>query len=151
MKLVVVSDSHGFNQILHDICEAHPDADYFLHLGDLQGDPKQFPKYHFVSGNMDRNIENKELVLEVGTHRIFMTHSNAYNYFNRLYQLADRANELECDIALYGHTHIPHKEVVEGVYTFNPGSVSEGRSDLYETYGILYIEEDDIRYEIVFV
>lgn len=151
MKVVVVSDSHGWNHILNEICEVHPDADAYLHLGDLQGDPTQFPKYTFVSGNMDRNIDVYERVVELGGYRIMMTHSNECNYFNRLYQLADRAKELECQIALYGHTHVPHMEVVEGIYTFNPGSVSEGRSMMYETYGILYLEADSIRYEIISV
>lgn len=151
VKVVVVSDSHGYNHILHEIVEAHPDADYFLHLGDLEGNPENFPMYHIVKGNMDRNIEQEELVIEIGSYRIFMTHSNHYNYFNRYYQLADRAKELDCQIALYGHTHIPHFKIIDNIIIFNPGSVSEGRSELLETYGILYLEDDSFQYEFVSV
>lgn len=151
MKIIVVSDSHGYNQILHEIVSAHPDASFFLHCGDLEDDPLKYPQYRIVKGNMDRNIEVKEDVIEIGGYRIYMTHSNQCNYFNRSYQLADRAKELDCQIALYGHTHVPRMEMIEGTYVFNPGSVSEGRSDMYETYGILYLEEDEIRYEWMFV
>lgn len=151
MKIVVVSDSHGWNQILHDIVAAHPDAACFLHCGDLQDNPDNYPQYRIVKGNMDRNIEVTEDVVEIGAYRIYMTHSNQCNYFNRSYQLADRAKELDCQIAVYGHTHIPKMECIEGTYVFNPGSVSEGRSTLYETYGILYLEDNQVRYEFVAV
>lgn len=149
IKAVVVSDSHGFNAILDRLVEEHADADYFLHLGDLEDDPALYPRYEIVKGNMDRNIEAREKIVELGGYRIYMCHSNDCNYFNRLYQLKDRAEANDCTIALYGHTHIPRAEVIEGVLTFNPGSVSEGRSELGETYGILYLDETEVRYEYV--
>ena len=39
MKIVVVSDSHGRNDILNAIREKHPDAGLFIHCGDLEDDP----------------------------------------------------------------------------------------------------------------
>lgn len=43
MKIVVVSDSHGRNDILNVIREKHPDAGLFIHCGDLEADPMFYP------------------------------------------------------------------------------------------------------------
>ena len=53
MKIVVVSDSHGRNDILNAIREKHPDAGLFIHCGDLEADPMFFPGYIVVRGNND--------------------------------------------------------------------------------------------------
>ena len=53
MKIVVVSDSHGRNDILNVIREKHPDAGLFIHCGDLESDPMFYPGYIFVRGNND--------------------------------------------------------------------------------------------------
>lgn len=53
MKIVVVSDSHGRNDILKTIQEKHPNAKLFIHCGDLEDDPMNFPGYIIVRGNND--------------------------------------------------------------------------------------------------
>ena len=53
MKIVVVSDSHGKNDILNAIREKHPDAGLFIHCGDLEDDPMFYPGYIVVRGNND--------------------------------------------------------------------------------------------------
>lgn len=53
MKIVVVSDSHGRNDILNAIREKHPDAGLFIHCGDLEDDPMFYPGYIVVRGNND--------------------------------------------------------------------------------------------------
>ena len=53
MKFVVVSDSHGRNDILNVIREKHPDAGLFIHCGDLEDDPMFYPGYIVVRGNND--------------------------------------------------------------------------------------------------
>ena len=42
MKIVVVSDSHGRNDILNLIREKHPEARLFIHCGDLEDDPMNY-------------------------------------------------------------------------------------------------------------
>ena len=48
MKIVVVSDSHGRNDILKTIQEKHPNAKLFIHCGDLEDDPMNFPGYMII-------------------------------------------------------------------------------------------------------
>ena len=45
MEIVVVSDSHGRNDILKTIQEKHPNAKLFIHCGDLEDDPMNYPGY----------------------------------------------------------------------------------------------------------
>ena len=52
MKIVAASDSHG-RDILDDIVRWEPDADLYLHCGDLEDDPRRYPQWLFVKGNND--------------------------------------------------------------------------------------------------
>ena len=84
MKIVVVSDSHGRNDILKTIQEKHPNAKLFIHCGDLEDDPMNFPGYIIVRGNNDYfgRFEN-ERIIPIGKHQIYVTHSHRFSYFLR--------------------------------------------------------------------
>ena len=43
MKIIVVSDSHGKQGILEQIVEKHPDADAYLHCGDIEDYAENYP------------------------------------------------------------------------------------------------------------
>ena len=47
---------------------------------------------------------------------------------------------------IYGHTHIPHYEVLDdGFIILNPGSISLPRqSDMNRTYAVLEIEDKEV-------
>ena len=66
MKIVVVSDSHGRNDILKTIQEKHPNAKLFIHCGDLEDDPMNYPGYIIVRGNNDYfgRFENERIIKE---------------------------------------------------------------------------------------
>ena len=53
MKVVVVSDSHGRDDLLYDLQEQYPNADAFLHCGDVEAPQENFPGYLIVQGNND--------------------------------------------------------------------------------------------------
>ena len=48
-----------------------------------------------------------------------------------------------CDIMLYGHTHIAYEKYIDGLYVFNPGSAGRGGYD-GNSYGLLEITESGI-------
>ena len=72
MEIVVVSDSHGRNDILKTIQEKHPNAKLFIHCGDLEDDPMNYPGYIIVRGNNDYfgRFEN-ERIIPIGKHQIY--------------------------------------------------------------------------------
>lgn len=51
------------------------------------------------------------------------------------------------DIALFGHTHAPHKCRIDRTIYFNPGSLTGGRG-IAGSYGLLYLDGHDTRAEV---
>lgn len=58
-------------------------------------------------------------------------------------KLAEKATALGCEFAFYGHTHVAKYENIGGVHVINPGSISQSRSRVEETYAELLINEED--------
>ena len=89
MKLLVMSDSHGHDEILADIIMEHPDADAVIFLGDGEWDfenainacgIREEKTICQVRGNCDRGSREPEtIVREFAGVRFFMTHGHEKN------------------------------------------------------------------------
>ncbi len=125
--LVVLSDSHGRGKVAQKLAPLFAENDYIVHLGDgsvdLRDVARQYPtKTYICKGNCDMFYGEDEYVIQVEKLRIFCCHGHRYGVKTALYKLAARAQELNCSVALYGHTHTAGKTVVDGVTCINPGS-----------------------------
>ncbi|MGM9913317.1 YfcE family phosphodiesterase, partial [Floccifex sp.] len=110
MKLIVVSDTHYYNNCLFELQKQYPQADYFIHCGDLEGDPDQYPGWIIVRGNNDYDLRlplNK--ILEIENHRILIMHSHNMRMC-RTEAMVHDALVNNCDIVCFGHTHVPSKQ-----------------------------------------
>ena len=66
----------------------------------------------FVKGNCDYYADNPVSdVLEIGANRIFITHGHHYGVNFGIDRLCYAAKENQCNIAMYGHTHVPDNSV----------------------------------------
>ena len=72
-----------------------------------------------------------ETVIEAEGVRIFCCHGNKYGVKSTLARLAARAKELDCTLALYGHTHRAGIADVDGVLCVNPGAAGDYVSPSY--------------------
>lgn len=63
MKVILVSDSHGKDDALEMILKQYPDADAYVHCGDIETYPECFPQFVTVRGNNDVFYEYPELNL----------------------------------------------------------------------------------------
>ncbi|MCE5778048.1 YfcE family phosphodiesterase [Staphylococcus pseudintermedius] len=145
-KLIILSDNHSETGILYDVYQQHEDADAFFHLGDseFKYDDTELSLFHRVKGNMDFYPEfSDNQVTSVGSHRIFFAHGHLYGVNSSRQQLAQAAIAHEAVIALYGHTHVAKYEQIHGVHVINPGSISQSRSDIEETYAEIILEGTD--------
>ncbi|MBR1815185.1 MAG: metallophosphoesterase [Lachnospiraceae bacterium] len=157
MRILVVSDSHGNNENVKKAIEKAGKIDYLIHLGDVGANYREIetmarvPSY-FVSGNTDYIPELKDrLILMFGEHRIYAVHGHREGVSMGLSILRYNALQNECDIALYGHTHVPYlDENPDDVTILNPGSVSLPRQDDHrKTYAIIEIDDfEEVSYEI---
>ena len=143
MRILVVSDTHGNDSSLRRAILAQPKAEVVIHLGDGEEEllraKRAFPEKMFlaVRGNCDwRSDWPGERIVELGGHRIFCTHGHLYGVKTAGTALLEkRAAEENCDIVLYGHTHVPRIDYIAGRYYLNPGSLrqpAEGRPGYIE-------------------
>lgn len=145
IKILVVSDNHYLMDPIKAIPSRFPDVDYFLHLGDSREPARRYGPYAQVRGNNDFYDVPDTRVLEIGQHRIYMTHGTRLVYYGEYSRLAAKAEAEKCDIALFGHTHVYADLTVDGVRCLNPGSVWHNRDGSDSSFMILELEGSEIR------
>ena len=149
MKILVLSDSHGSkNNMLDAVSLESPDM--ILHLGDCEKDCSvlalRYPDIPLrkVRGNCDRlspELDTDEFKIE--DKRFMMTHGHVYNVKIGNDRIIEIAGYRGADVLLYGHTHIPHHSVVEGIEVINPGSIGSGKS-----YAVLEVKNGAVSCEL---
>ncbi len=99
-----------------------------------------------VAGNCDaRGAGESEKQIELAQKKFFVTHGHRLGVKRGLQSLYYRTQEMEAHIAIFGHTHTPFCQEVEGIWLINPGSPAYPRG-LYpkETYVIINVENNRI-------
>lgn len=126
MKIIIMSDSHLKNDTVMSIIAHHPDADYYIHCGDVGKpiDQKSISHFYIVKGNNDYSDFPKELLLTIDHKQFFITHGDAYQVDLGLEELLHAAQKKQADYVLFGHTHHPCKQVIDSITFINPGSVT---------------------------
>ncbi|MCL2095332.1 MAG: metallophosphoesterase [Oscillospiraceae bacterium] len=164
MKVLVFSDSHNKREKMIDIIKRfkakNAALNYIIHLGDLVRDAEYlrgiFPDipviYIYGNGDFSYNRSDFEKEFEIGGKKFFILHGhtrniNAYNF--SLDSLKSIAEQRNCDIILYGHTHIPREDYHDGTYIICPGSVSFDRSGEGRSYCAIDITGDNICAKII--
>ena len=148
MRLVVTSDVHRRTSALFDIVERHiNNADLFINLGDSMNEIEEllmvYPnlKIECVAGNCDfGSTYPLTKLLECGGKRVFITHGHPFYVKHGYGVLMEKARDVKADICLFGHTHTPYTEIVDGVYYMNPGAVCD------YSYGIIDITDKGIMF-----
>lgn len=155
MRVVVISDSHGCGSIVDRIIRREKDAEVIIFLGDVTSDIEDFTyeytdkKFYIVSGNCDRFSQYPySSVVEIGGVKVFATHGHTLGVKGGLGGLIQAARQSECQIALYGHTHIPNIKYDDGLYIVNPGSCARSR-DGGNSYAVIDIRENGVLASIV--
>ncbi|GAA0733147.1 metallophosphoesterase [Clostridium oceanicum] len=128
MKIGVISDTHRGISDINKLVNKFKDTDMLIHLGDNVEDVDIISKVYKkeiinVKGNCDFGVEHpSELLKVIGGKKFFITHGHLYNVKYNLTTLMYRAMELEADVVLFGHTHIPCIENISNIWFINPGS-----------------------------
>ena len=158
-KYLIISDTHGRDQNFYDVLDAEGKIDGIIHCGDFEGSEGKFalaadcPVY-FVSGNNDFFSDlQRELEFDLEGHHFFVTHGHNYFVSMDLESIKDEAIARGADVVAFGHTHRPVAKKVDGVYLFNPGSLSYPRQEgRRPSYLVLTMDENaEIQYEIKYL
>ncbi len=142
MKILIFSDSHRHVEpMVTATMEEKPDQ--IIHLGDLETDAEElsrrFPAIPVanIAGNCDSFFGGERYrVITIRGKKLFITHGHPYGVKMGLEGLINTALTAGADVALFGHTHTPHFEEVNGMLVINPGSVGMGG----RTYGVLTLD-----------
>lgn len=79
-------------------------------------------------------------ILKACGYGIFLTHGHRYSVDVSLDILADSAHALDCDIAVFGHTHILLVEEYSHITLINPGSPTRPRGRSEASFAILEVD-----------
>ncbi|MFR9189453.1 MAG: metallophosphoesterase family protein [Anaerotruncus massiliensis (ex Togo et al. 2019)] len=151
MRLIVTSDTHRDFHSLRRLVEMHrASADIFIHLGDGAQELEQaialYPdcKWLSVRGNCDFGTSATLAgCFSCGPAKIFYTHGHMYSVKYGLDDLVAAAADIEANVLLFGHTHVPFVGYQRGMHLLNPGSLGLPR-DGKSTYGVVDVTETDI-------
>lgn len=139
MTLALVSDAHGARRKMDALLTVLPAVDAMCFLGDMDADAEYLdwglreyqPRADFyaVSGNNDPFSQRpRTLMLDFGGAKTLLTHGHLFRGIRQSpARLAEHARRLGCALAMYGHTHVPLDETIDGVRIVNPGALTLGR------------------------
>ena len=159
MKILIVSDTHGRHSAFDKALKEAGKIDALVHLGDTEGGEDYIeavcgcPAY-VLAGNNDFFSDNlREMEVAFGTKKAFMTHGHYYYVSLGPERIIEEGKMRNADIVMFGHTHKPFLEMIDGMIVLNPGSLSyprqEGRKG---SYIMMEIEPDcDVKCEIKYL
>ena len=142
MRIGVISDTHGL--LRPEALAALRGADHLLHAGDIGGEDvlaglRALAPLTAVAGNVDgfRCGDARETARVVlGGVRFYLTHILDRPHRPRPEVEAALRRE-GADVVVFGHSHLPHDEVLSGVRFFNPASAGPRRFDYPVSVGML--------------
>ena len=156
MRIGVISDTHipvTTDKLPAGLLDALGGCDLILHAGDLIdlnviNELKKVSKVEAVRGNMDQQdtLENKK-TLNIAGKKICLMHG--YGSPKKLTEILKKEfSDQKPDIIVFGHSHAPMNQYIDGVLFFNPGSPTDTVFAPYRSYGIIEIDGKDINAKI---
>lgn len=141
IKITVISDTHGNLSAIDKMAQIILESDYVFHLGDHYDDIKNYAhvlkdKLYRVHGNCDWG-NNKDLVVQIGEHKIFATHGDLYGAKRGLDKLTEKAKQENCSVVFYGHTHVAEIKKQDGILFVNPGTLQKYSANKTFAYVII--------------
>ncbi len=149
MKAIIFSDSHKSFAPMITAIENEGTVQQIIHAGDVHSDIEDlgimYPKIPlaFVKGNNDVFLRDvpEDRIFDFYGIRIFLTHGHNYGVKYSLAALLKKGQDVGANLIIFGHTHQPYKEKIQGITLFNPGATTR-------SYGVLEVLDGDFRLEI---
>ncbi len=142
MKILVISDSHGFTSSLEMILQKERDCEMIIHLGDGINDMGPLIKYtvgkpvYLIRGNNDfgPDIADQQ-VIRAKEVKIFACHGHRLYVKYGLEKLYLQGLKENARLCLYGHTHYQALEEFNGITLMNPGAAANKKYAVVQAEG----------------
>ncbi len=147
-RVLVVSDTHGYDANLLFLLREMGDFDMMIHCGDLEGSENRIRSVaqctcKMVRGNNDFLTEApKNNEFEINGYKVWMTHGHYHRIYYGYDTIFQEAAGRGAQLVFCGHTHRPFIETRGGITVVNPGSLSYPRQENHRpTYVIMTFDE----------
>jgi putative phosphoesterase len=140
MRIGIIADTHGL--VRPEVHAVFAGVDAILHAGDIGGaeviaELERIAPVTFVGGNNDDGSDGTDIVrIRIGGWNILLAHILPRPRRPDARVTASLAAE-PAELVIFGHSHLPHDETLEGVRYFNPASAGPRRFDYPISVGIL--------------
>jgi hypothetical protein len=148
MKILVVADNHGDDQILRNIQIRHQDCDVYLHAGDSKMHESALAPFITVRGNNDFLIENYFRIINTPLGKIYLTHGHKELASS---SLITTAKQFGCKFVIHGHTHKSAYYEKDGILVLCPGALSYPRGGEDRRYAIIELNEETKTINVKFI
>jgi len=123
------------------VLEVFSGVDAIVHAGDIGGDEildalREIAPVTFVRGNNDDASGYDVARVVIGGVRFLVTHILPRPSKPGKHVAKALARE-PADVVVFGHSHLPHDERVDGVWYFNPASAGPRRFDYPVSVGVI--------------
>ncbi|MFA4992240.1 MAG: metallophosphoesterase family protein [Candidatus Omnitrophota bacterium] len=155
MKIGVISDTHipiKCCELPQGLLKGLKGCELLIHAGDLVDECVleelgKIAKVEAVYGNMDpqklKSALPEKKTLEACGKKIGIMHG--YGHPDKLVELLkNEFIQQKPDIIIFGHSHVPMNDYVDGTLFFNPGSATDTVFTPYRSYGIIEIDKGKI-------
>jgi hypothetical protein len=151
VKLGLLSDTH--NQLDPRIPALFAGVAHVLHAGDvcrpsLIAELESIAPVTVALGNNDTHAAWRETeVLEAAGHRLLVEHIVNPRHPSAAFRT--RLARLRPHVVVFGHTHRPFEETIDGILYLNPGSAGAPRFGLPRSICLLHAGPDALRPEFI--
>jgi|SRR3989338_6792207 len=156
MRIGIVSDTHS-RPLPKQLVKDFGSVDFIVHAGDFcdVADYETFKKMKDVKavyGNMDslelrKRLPHKE-IFPCGKFSIGIVHG-AGPAQTVLEKVRTEFEKDKVDVVIFGHSHQPVNEKINGVLYVNPGSPNDDVCAPYCSYGFLEVSDNDVQAKII--
>ncbi|MVP02397.1 metallophosphoesterase family protein [Paenibacillus lutrae] len=162
MRIGILSDTHmrrAAGKLPEAVIQGLSGVDLILHAGDWTSPEviewvKEIAPVESVLGNNDgpdiAEYFGRTKIVSAGGKRIGLVHGDRGPGKSTEQRALLTFRDEQPDIIVFGHSHIPHHEYVDGILLFNPGSPWDKRWQPRFSYGIIAIESEKIEARHVF-
>ena len=155
-RILVISDTHlnSFDQLPKAIIIEAEKSDMIVHAGDfcsldvLQG-LRNIKNVIAVQGNMDEP-DLKDMLPRTESFDLDGVQFGLIHGYGSPNSVVDNIKDIfsDVEVLIFGHSHIPYSEELAGKLLFNPGSSTDPRSAVIPSYGIITVENGELKSQI---